>query len=134
MPKCSNGKCITAPFYVYSKYEKIYEKEYKYTNKGATCPKKAEIGTNSTCVIKEKTLVDTYEKSKVCPSGQNKINGKCYTNVTSSTKNTGYKDVTYYRYRTREYKKGTTYYEWSTSKNDTKLLNLGYKLTGKTDN
>ena len=42
------------------------------------------------------------------------------------------REVVYYRYRIREYVGGSVDYKWSTSKNDTKLLNAGYKLTGRT--
>ena len=52
--------------------------------------------------------------------------------VTETVTKTGEKDVTYYRYRTREYTEGTTKYKWSNSKTDEALLKEGYKLTGKT--
>lgn len=43
-----------------------------------------------------------------------------------------YKEVTYYRYRTRTYTaSGTTYYKWSTSSNDKTLINKGYKLVSE---
>ena len=42
------------------------------------------------------------------------------------------RDVTYYRYATREYINGIIDYKWSTSNNDKSLLNNGYKLTGRT--
>ena len=42
------------------------------------------------------------------------------------------REVTYYRYRIREYVGGNVDYKWSTSKNDKKLLDAGYKLTGRT--
>ena len=42
------------------------------------------------------------------------------------------KQVTYYRYSSRQYVKESISYKWSTSKEDKKLTDAGYKLTGKT--
>ena len=69
-----------------------------------------------------------------CPSGYNKTsdNTKCYKNVSTTTTVTDTREVTYYRYRVREYIGGTIDYNWSKSKEDKKLLDAGYKLTGKT--
>ena len=60
--------------------------------------------------------------------------GKCYKDTTHTETVTGTKNVTYYRYRLREYTGGTTTYKWSTSNNDRSLINAGYRLTGKTRN
>ena len=49
---------------------------------------------------------------------------KCTKTVSTGTK------VTYYRYATRTCNGGKTYTKWSLDKNDTSLLNDGYKLTG----
>ena len=67
-----------------------------------------------------------------CTEGELKGN-KCIitTEKTESTKYTE-KSVLMYRYSTRKYVKETISYKWSTSKNDKKLIDAGYKLTGKT--
>ena len=58
------------------------------------------------------------------------VGNKCKIkeNVYKTEKEYGY--VTYYRYRTREYISGTVSKVWSTSSNDTDLINKGYSLTG----
>ena len=57
---------------------------------------------------------------------------KCYKETDKIVQKTEIREVTYYRYRIREYIGGSVDYKWSTSKNDSKLLNAGYKLTGRT--
>ena len=47
-----------------------------------------------------------------------------------NTKDT-YKNVTYYRYRDRNYVKTNTEYKWSVCNNEV-LIKEGYKNTGKT--
>lgn len=103
----------------------IYKKE---TIKEATCPTgyKAE---NNSCV-KVTTTFEDYIKS--CPVEYTLNGNKCEKEVISTVTKTDTIEVTYYRYRLREYKNGTTSYKWSSSKNDKNLLNAGYKLTGKT--
>ena len=88
-----------------------------YVQSGDTCVKK---GTASTTRIAS------------CPSGENNIDGKCYKDVTEIIKEKHYRKVTYYRYRTRQYISGTVSYKWGSSKNDSYLINQGYKLTGVT--
>ena len=67
-----------------------------------------------------------------CKEGTLKDN-KCVITKESpeSTKYT-LKQVTYYRYSSRQYVKESISYKWSTSKEDKKLTDAGYKLTGKT--
>ena len=67
-----------------------------------------------------------------CKEGTLKDN-KCVITKESpeSTKYT-LKQVTYYRYSNRQYVKESISYKWSTSKEDKKLTDAGYKLTGKT--
>ena len=83
-----------------------------------------------------KTIKDyVYENIiKTCPSGYNLTSdsSKCYREVEKTIQETGVRDVTYYRYRIREYINGTVDYKWSSSKNDKKLIDAGYKLTGRT--
>ncbi len=86
---------------------------------------------NNTCA---KDTTYTKTQSAVCPANQQLKNGKCYKAETKVEKVTGVKDVTYYRYRTRDYTGGSVDYKWSTSNNDTSLTSAGYKLTGKTRN
>ncbi len=112
------------------------------------------------CVIKVNPEVIASEKSYKCSEGTLKDN-KCIitteneektdVNITYSCKegilkdnkcvitkespeSTKYtlKEVTYYRYSTRKYVKESISYKWSASKTDKKLLDAGYKLTGKT--
>ena len=94
------------------------------------CPDEYTKSGNS-CVKNE---VSTKNTEVSCPVGYNKTsdNTKCYKDVEKTEKVTETRNVTYYRYRIREYIGGTIDYKWSTSKNDKKLLDAGYKLTGKT--
>ena len=136
------------PYYIYKIYE-VVDAKYELEEKVATCyyetvngkcimkrtipltKKDSAVCLNSkksgNVCIKTKTL--KAERPLECSSNLKYNNGKCYSTYTETT---GYKNVTYYSYRTRKYIEGTTSYEWSTSKNDAKLLNLGYKLTGRT--
>lgn len=88
---------------------------------------------NKTC-SKETQEIKYTNINKSCPSGYNFTNDKsnCYREVSSVIKATGTKQVTYYRYRIRQYIGGTVDYKWSSSKNDTSLINAGYTLTGNT--
>lgn len=85
------------------------------------------------CIInntKEETVdvVVTY----TCKNGT--LNGDKCVIVNEKTESAKYtlKDVVYYRYATRKYVKATVSYKWSSSKEDKKLVDAGYKLTGKT--
>ena len=71
---------------------------------------------------------------KSCPTGYSKTSDgiKCYKKTFKTETVSQIRDVTYYRYRIREYLNGTVDYKWSTSNNDKQLLNNGYVLTGRT--
>ena len=94
-------------------------------SEGKLSGNKCVISSNSEDV---KDVKITYS----CKEGTLKDN-KCVITKESpeSTKYT-LKQVTYYRYSTRQYIKESISYKWSTSKEDKKLLDAGYKLTGKT--
>lgn len=94
----------------------------------ASCPNGYEKRGN-TCA---KDITYTLDKNAVCAAGQRMQNGNCYKDETRIQTITGVRNVTYYRYRLREYVGGTTDYKWSQSNNDKDLISAGYKLTGKT--
>ena len=117
-----------------------------YSKSGSNCVKtststtKTTVGcpsgynqSGNTCV-KKTTVTKTANIIKSCPDGYNFTNDKsqCYRSVASVIKVTGTRDVTYYRYRIREYIGGTVDYKWSKSKEDKTLLDAGYVLTGRT--
>ncbi len=79
-----------------------------------------------------KDITYTASKNVVCPAGQKLKGTKCYKEQKTTQTVTESRNVTYYRYRLREYVGGTTDYQWSTSNNDKSLISAGYKLTGKT--
>lgn len=141
----SNNSCV-----VYSQdtqqYNNLVSCESGYTKSGNSCVKstvsttKTTVGcpsgysvSGSSCV-KKITNTKYTNIIKSCPTGYNftSDNSKCYKEVASVVKVTGTKDVTYYRYRIREYVGGTVDYKWSKSKEDKDLLNAGYVLTGRT--
>ena len=99
----------------------------KTTTRVAGCPN-GYTKSGDSCVANAKTTT----KAATCPSGQTQKDNKCYKYVTSTVTVSDTKNVTYYRYRLREYNGGTTDYKWSPSNNDKNLLDAGYKLTGKT--
>ena len=79
-----------------------------------------------------KNVTSTVNKDSICVGDQKMHDGKCYIETSRVETVTDVRKVTYYRYRLREYKGGSTDYKWSTSNKDASLLNAGYKLTGKT--
>ena len=113
-----------------------------YSKSGNQCVKQGTATTTTTVgcpsgyekrgnfCVKEVTSVKTANNT--CATGERKEDDKCYKDTTRIETVTGTRNVTYYRYRTRSYVGGTIDYKWSTSKNDTSLINAGYKLTGKT--
>jgi len=119
---------------------------YTYNSKNDNCVKvvtenkngnaNCSTGYTQNVNICSKTTISTsYEDViKTCPVNYKETsdNTKCYTVVTETIKKTGTKDVTYYRYRVREYVGATVDYKWSKSNNDKDLINAGYKLTGRT--
>ena len=102
------------------------------TSKTATCPSGYNQSGNN--CVKTNIIQDYKDVIKSCPTGYKLTNdqSKCYKDVQKTVEETGIREVTYYRYRIREYVGGTVDYKWSTSKNDKNLLDAGYKLTGKT--
>ena len=112
-----------------SGYTKIGNSCVKTKTKTATCPSGYEKINNTCKKVYYKSII------KSCPTGftlTNETNQRCYKKVTSVITMHDVRDVTYYRYATREYINGTIDYKWSTSNNDKSLLNNGYKLTGRT--
>ena len=151
-----NDSCVMVYIHTYKVYKKVYGTTTETTTKTAECKSGYNNG-NGMCAVtgSEETtgtaicLVgspsgnkcakpetkDLYEDLvKTCPVNYELVDdgSKCYDEVSSTTKVTDTKEVTYYRYRVREYIGGTPDYKWSTSKNDKELLDAGYKLTGRT--
>ncbi len=98
------------------------------TTKDAVCPE-GYSKSDGTC---KKSTTSKTTKDSVCQAGQTNRKGKCYETTTRRIEKKGTKNVTYYRYRLREYTGGTTVYKWSSSNHDKSLLDAGYTLTGKT--
>ena len=112
-----------------SGYTKIGNSCVKTKTNTATCPSGYEKINNTCKKVYYKSII------KSCPTGftlTNETNQRCYKKVTRVITMHDVRDVTYYRYATREYINGTIDYKWSTSNNDKSLLNNGYKLTGRT--
>ena len=112
-----------------SGYTKIGNSCVKTKTNTATCPSGYEKINNTCKKVYYKSII------KSCPTGftlTNETNQRCYKKVTRVITMHDIRDVTYYRYATREYINGTIDYKWSTSNNDKSLLNNGYKLTGRT--
>lgn len=141
----SNNTCVTYKKVPLSKIDLVscpsgYSKSGSNCEKTSTSTTKTTVGcpsgynpSGNTCV-KKTTVTKTADIIKSCPAGYNFTNDKsqCYRSVASVIKVTGTRDVTYYRYRIREYIGGTVDYKWSKSKEDKTLLDAGYVLTGRT--
>lgn len=123
---CENGtlsgtKCIISS----TKKEEI-DADFKYICKEGTL-------SGTKCIIDNTKEESTDVKTNyVCKEGTLN-NNKCVIESTKeeSTKYTS-KNVIMYRYSTRKYVKESISYKWSKSKEDKKLIDAGYKLTGKT--
>ena len=102
------------------------------TTKAATCPSRFSQSGNSCAKPINKNVYTDLIKSCPAKYAETSDGTQCYKEVSATETVTETRKVTYYRYRLREYIGGTTDYKWSTSKNDKKLLNAGYKLTGRT--
>ncbi|MBQ2873103.1 MAG: hypothetical protein IJE89_03790 [Bacilli bacterium] len=154
---CDNS-CAFKWVFTYKVYKKVYKTTTKTTTSTATCPSSSYKKVDGKCVLYETSTktenaicsngytqsgnsctkivndLDYKNLVMICPKDYKKTEDgtQCFKEVNSTVKVEGTKEVTYYRYRVREYKGGTTDYKWSTSKEDKKLLDAGYKLTGKT--
>lgn len=106
----------------------------EYTNTVAGCPSGYDKTSDGTKCYKNVPNTKYENIITSCPSGYDKTDdgSRCYKEVPSVVKVTGTRDVVYYRYRIREYIGGTVDYKWSKSKEDKKLLDAGYTLTGRT--
>lgn len=153
-------RCSTVPTYenkCETTYEKKCENISKTVTTTATCPSgytksgnscvantSKNITTSATCKTgytqtadkstcykgNSKTIYSDFNKS--CPTDYaiTSDGTKCYKNYTVIETVKEYREVTYYRYRIREYIDGSVDYKWSYSKEDKNLLDAGYTLTG----
>ncbi len=86
--------------------------------------------SGSTCKVymlryKEATKKESYY---ACPNNYQLSNNKCYKTETYEKEIDNYKEVTYYRYQTREKKAEKNVIKWSRP-NDNNLLNDEYNMT-----
>ena len=99
-----------------------------------TCPDSSYTLSGNKC-IKTKTTTDTKtpseEKIYSCSDGYTQDGNRCIKVYTKYREVAIYKDVIYYRSRTKSYIGGSIDYKWSRSQNDITLIKQGYKLTGK---
>ncbi len=134
---CGQDKTISTPATCKSGYKNIngvctLTNTNNITVHNASCPS-GYTKSNNTCQKgSQETIYENLNYS--CPTGYTKTSDgtKCYMKITSVVKATGTKNVTYYRYKTRQYIGGTSDTKWSSSNNDSSLINAGYKLTGNT--
>ena len=108
-----NGKCIST--------NTTYETKKVYCSIGTI--------SNGRCIT---SSIKTTTKNVMCPTGQYLRDNKCYQDIETVVPVKETRNVTYYRYRIRQYIGGTVDYKWSKSKEDKDLLNAGYRLTGRT--
>ena len=134
---CENA-CAFKWVYTYKVYKSqpVYKTKLDVVEKNSTttysCPSGYTL--NGTKCNKQVPTTQTINASKnvtySCAVGD--LSGKnCITYEDKYETINTYKDVTYYSFQTREYISGDPKTEWSTSQNDKNLIDLGYKLTGK---
>ena len=112
----SNGTCVSDDATVATKTTK------------ASCPSGYDVRED----VCAKEITYKHNENSLCDDGLRQSGGKCYKDEKVTERINDVRNVTYYRYRLREYTGGVTDYKWSTSDKDQSLLNAGYKLTGKT--
>lgn len=124
----SNGKCLIK--------QETGEIQATKNNKGAyKCPentlsKEYEL-QGTTCKIfsiyyKNKTTTSYY----TCPNDYRLQGTTCYRTISNNREEETFKDVTYYRYQTREIQEAKTDIKWSI-KDDQELLNQSYTMVGE---
>lgn len=126
--------CKKETIYTYNVYKKNYSTKTSTTTNTLTCGTGYTFNSSTNKCVKTTTDYTNVIVTNSCPIGTNDNGTGCYKKISTDEIRVGYNDVTYYRSKTRTYVDPTTTYKWSSSKNDTKLLNAGYKLTGKTRN
>lgn len=116
-------------------YKKVFSHyaTYSYNPSGLSCTYKTTTSCDDTCKTKKVYTCKIYKKVAVYKTVKEPVYKTVTTNKVEkvNVEKTGYKDVTYYSYRT--YKKGGYYYKWSTVKNDASLIKKGCSFTGKTE-
>ena len=123
----------------YARTEKIYTEtidanQQTYNKNGKTyvsftCP----ANTSNKEYVKENTKCKVYTvrvTSYSCPEGYNLSGSTCHRTISSNQEIDKFKDVTYYRYQTREKTNEKIDIKWST-KDDQNLLNDSYNMVGK---
>ena len=101
--------------------------------KDPSCPQGYKLNdTKDRCYGTYNKEVDKKESvSYACNKKGYTLNGeKCVKTVAIYKKENVVENVTYYRYKEKQYISGTVDIRWSSSDNDTSLLNKGYSLTG----
>lgn len=126
--------CKKETIYTYNVYKKNYTTSTSTTVSTLTCGTGYTFNSSNNTCVKTTTDYTNVIVTNTCPIGTNDNGAGCYKKISTDEIRVGYNDVTYYRSRTRTYVEPTITYKWSSSKNDTKLLTAGYKLTGKTRN
>ncbi len=118
--------CKNVTIYTYKKHKRTYTPaSTSYSCSAYGSDYKLE-GTN--CI---KTEVQ-YKEVPIYETITKQVPETVTVEVEKTKQEPVYGYVKYYRYRTRkQLTVASTYYKWSESKNDQKLLDLGYKLTGK---
>ncbi|MBE6138325.1 MAG: hypothetical protein E7173_01090 [Firmicutes bacterium] len=133
------GSCAFKWVYTYEVYKStpVYKTKVETVAKNTTttysCPSGYTL--SGTKCNKQVTTTQTINASKnvtySCDAGE--LSGKsCITYKDKYETINIYETVTYYSYQERKYISGERKIVWSTTKNDTKLIEQGYKLTGKT--
>ena len=118
-------KTVTSAKEDYSDYIKTCQEGWTLSSDKSYCYKNTTVGSSTYKVYEDFKLV--------CASGYADTGNACNRTVSSykTEKVPVYKNVTYYRSRTKKYVAGTVNYKWSDSKNDTSLTSKGYVLTGQ---
>ena len=99
-----------------------------------TCPDSSYTLSGNKCIKTQNTTERAFplrDSTYTCPDGYTQDGSRCIKIYTRYREEAIYREVTYYRSRTRSYISGSVDYKWSRSQNDITLIKQGYKLTGK---
>ncbi|HPF83105.1 MAG TPA: hypothetical protein PLV83_02935 [Bacilli bacterium] len=119
--KCSSGSLVGDVCYSRGTTSKTVQ---------ASCPTGFSLSGNKCYGSQQKTVGLSTTTSYSCPSGYTLSGSMCTRTVAVYGTQNIYENVKYYRYKERSYISGDVSTKWSTSQNDTALINQGYSLTG----
>lgn len=126
----TDTKSATCPSTYTSSGERCYKSTSTTVTLTPSCPTGYTLSGERCYGTVSSTTNLLTSTSYSCPSGYTLNGSSCTRTVPVYGVENVYEEVTYYRYKERQYISGTVKTVWSKSDNDTTLINQGYSLTG----